>query len=163
MKKQFKIKYFFLFVGFIVLTSCIKRPDFPDEPVIEFISMNRNQMIQDNFNTDSLRITFSFTDGDGDLGNNDSLNIFIRDNRDQFIASQYRLPMLPSEGASRGIEGEITITIYTTCCIFPDGTPPCTPSQLYPRDTLTYDIFIKDRAGHESNTITTNPIVLLCQ
>lgn len=163
MKNYSKIQILAAVLIGMMTFSCINRPDFPDEPVIEFISMNRNQLVQDNFNTDSLRVTFSFTDGDGDLGNNDSLNIFIRDNRDQFIASQYRLPMLPTEGASRGIEGELTITVYTTCCIFPDGTPPCTPSQLYPRDTLTYDIFIKDRAGNISNTITTNPIILLCQ
>lgn len=145
------------------LISCVTRPDFPIEPVIEFISMEDNQMVQNSFNTDSIRVTFSFTDGDGDLGDQDSLNIFIRDNRDQFIASKYRLPEFPPEGAQRGVRGEITLTIYTTCCIFPDGTPPCEPSLQYPTDTLRYDIYIRDRAGHVSNTIQTAPIIILCQ
>lgn len=145
------------------LVSCVSRPDFPIEPVIEFVSMENNQMVQNSFNTDSIRVTFSFTDGDGDLGDQDSLNIFIRDNRDQFIASKYRLPEFPPEGAQRGVRGEITVTIYTTCCIYPDGTPPCEPSLQYPTDTLRYDIFIRDRAGHFSNTIQTDPIIILCQ
>lgn len=151
-----------LFIG-VMAVNCITRPDFPIEPVIEFVSMNDNQMVQNSFNTDSIQVTFSFTDGDGDLGDQDSLNIFIRDNRDQFITSKYRLPELPPEGAQRGVRGEITLTIYTTCCIFPDGTPPCEASLQYPTDTLRYDIYIRDRAGNISNTISTNPIIILCQ
>ena len=150
-----------LFLG--IISSCITRPDFPIEPEIEFVSMEDNRMIQNSFNTDSIRVTFSFTDGDGDLGDKDSLNIFIRDSRDQFIASKYRLPELPPEGAQRGVRGEITVTIYTTCCIFPDGTPPCEASLEFPTDTLRYELYIKDRAGHVSNTIQTAPIILVCQ
>lgn len=153
---------FFLFLAGSI-HSCVSRPDFPVEPVLEFISMDKNQMAQNSFNTDSIRVTFSFTDGDGDLGDRDSLNIFIRDNRDQYIAAQYRLPELPPEGAGRGVRGEITVTIYTTCCIYPDGTPPCEASLKYPTDTLRYEIFMKDRAGHVSNTIETDPIILFCQ
>lgn len=145
------------------ITSCVTRPDFPIEPEIEFVSMDGSQMVQNSFNTDSIRVTFSFTDGDGDLGDKDSLNIFIRDSRDQFVASKYRLPELPPEGAQRGIRGEITVTIYTTCCIFPDGTPPCQASLEYPTDTLRYEIYIRDRAGNVSNTIETEPIIILCQ
>src|SRR5690606_6818403 len=159
------IEYICLGILATIITSiaaCVSRPDFPVEPVIEFVSMEGNQMVQNSFNTDSIRVTFSFTDGDGDLGDRDSLNIFIRDNRDQFIASKYRLPELPPEGAQRGVRGEITVTIYTTCCIYPDGTPPCEPSQKFPTDTLQYEIFIKDRAGNVSNTISTDPITILC-
>lgn len=156
--------YFWIFIFLLgTTTGCITKPDFPVEPVIEFVSMNDNQMVQNSFNTDSILVTFSFTDGDGDLGDNDSLNIFIRDNRDQFIASKYRLPELPPEGAQRGIQGKITVTIYTTCCIYPDGTPPCEPSLDYPTDTLRYEIYIRDRAGNVSNTIETDPIIILCQ
>lgn len=164
MNSVHQILYFGLFALILgSIGACVSRPDFPVEPVLEFISMDKNQMVQNSFNTDSVRVTFSFTDGDGDIGDNDSLNIFIRDNRDQFIAAQYRLPELPPEGAGRGVRGEITVTIYTTCCIFPDGTPPCEASLQYPTDTVRYEIFMIDRAGHISNTIKTDPIILLCQ
>ena len=161
---QRKKEHLIILCGFMIfmIQACVSKPDFPIEPVLEFVSMDKNEMIQNSFNTDSIRVTFSFTDGDGDLGDNDSLNIFIRDNRDQFIASQYRLPELPKEGASRGVRGEITVTIYTTCCIFPDGTPPCESSEIHPVDTLRYEIFIEDRAGHVSNTISTDPIYIHC-
>src|SRR5690606_7475024 len=144
------------------LVSCVSRPDFPIEPAIEFVSMENNQMVQNSFNTDSIRVTFSFTDGDGDRGDQDSLNIFIRDSRDQFIASKYRLPQFPPEGAQRGVRGEITVTIYTTCCIYRHRTPPCEPSLQYPTDTPPYDISIGHRAAHLTNTIQIDPLITLC-
>lgn len=149
-------------LGITILVSCVRKPDFPIEPQLTFVGMNDNVMVQNSFNTDSLIVTFSFTDGDGDIGS-DTSNIFVVDTRDQFKAASFFVDDLPEEGASRGIEGEISLTIYTTCCIFPDGTPPCQASLQYPTDTLQYEIYMVDRAGNESNRIRTNPIIILCQ
>lgn len=151
-----------LILGLGLVSACIKKPDFPIEPKIEFVGLSDNIMVQNSFNTDSIVVTFSFTDGDGDIGD-DTTNIFVIDQRDGFQAAAFSINDIPEEGASRGIEGEISITIYTTCCIFPDGTPPCTGSLTYPSDTLIYEIYMVDRAGNESNRITTSPITLLCQ
>lgn len=74
---------------------------------------------------------------------------------------------MPELGTTNGISGEITFRLLTTCCVFPewvtDVQSPCDPSMQYPVDTLRYEIYIRDRAGHESNRIETEDIYLLCQ
>lgn len=142
--------------------ACIKPPSYPIEPVIEFTSLSKVTIQQSTLNEDSITINFTFTDGDGDLGDSDSINIFVTDTRQNFIANKFRIPFIPPEGAANGISGEVSIVTYSTCCIFPDGQVPCTPSVNYPVDTLTYKVQIKDRAGNLSNIIETPPIFVLC-
>lgn len=120
-------------------------------------------MSQDQFNTDSLLITIHFTDGDGDIGTEEgTFDLFITDTRDNFMPPAYRLPKVPEQGTGNGISGEISFVLFTTCCFFPDGQDPCTVNPTYPTDTISYLIYIRDRAGHTSNMIETPPIVLLC-
>jgi hypothetical protein len=142
--------------------ACTKAPDFPIVPVISNLRINKDVLLQGFSNQDTLLFIFDFTDGDGDLGSEDSLNIFVIDNRDNNVFESYRIPFLPIQGAKNGIEGTITAKANTTCCIFPDNTPPCSPSSSFPRDTVLYSIYIVDRAGNKSNTLSTPPITILC-
>jgi hypothetical protein len=144
---------------------CLDSPDFPDEPYIEFLGLSKDTIRQGNFQEDSLFVVFRFEDGDGDLGRNDQdpeNNIFFIDERTGTLDNTFGLPAIPEEGASNGVEGEISILLFSTCCIFPDGSDPCTISEQYPMDTVQYRIYIKDRAGHKSNEILTSPIILRC-
>lgn len=154
-----------LLTGFAVFQFCVKPPDYPDEPVIDFKTLSKNTMYQATFGQDSVVITFSFTDGDGDLGfQDDQSSIFIVDGRDSFSKPPYRIPYIEQQGAGNGISGEISIVVPTTCCIYPPPLPPCdtvNPPQLL--DTVFYWIQIKDRAGHLSNQIETAPITLICK
>ena len=155
-----------LLLGFVVLQFCVKPPDYPNEPVITFESLSKDVMFQSTFGQDSVVITFSFTDGDGDLGfqDDDEESIFIIDGRDSFQKPSYRIPYIEQQGAGNGISGEIGIVVPTTCCIYPPPLPPCdtinAPQQL---DTVFYWIQIKDRAGNLSNQIKTDPITLVCR
>ncbi len=142
--------------------SCVKPPDYPIVPEIEFVGFSKNQMIQDQFNTDSVLVLLTFTDGDGDLGDEEDLNIFVTDKRDDFLAARYRIPFIPVAGANNGLSGEITLTLFTTCCTFPNGQAPCTTSEEYPTDQVVYEIYLVDRAGNKSNVVETSPITLLC-
>ena len=149
-------------------SACVQPPDYPDEPVIEFLSLSKSQVLQASFGEDSIVITFSFTDGDGDLGFADTTaSIFITDGRDNFDKPPYRIPYINQEGAGNGISGEISIVVPTTCCIYPSSTgiPPCDTSLNAPQlvDTVFYLLQIKDRAGHLSNQIQTEPITLICR
>ncbi len=157
-----KIIGLLLFV-LLIQWSCLKAPEYPIEPIINFISVSNNVMKQSQFNGDSTFITFGFTDGDGDLGDQDSVNIFVTDQRIKINPTVYKIPFLKQNSGAKGISGEIRIRLFSDCCIYPNGQIPCTPSTEFPTDTLIYSIFIKDRAGHQSNVIYTTPIVLLCQ
>ena len=153
--------YPFLIVAF---ATCIRPPDYPVEPQIELAGMTKTTMRQGFGTEDSVYITLSFTDGDGDLGGisgKDSLNVFITDKRNNKPVEQtYRIPFVPEAGAKNGISGEIRFLMYTTCCL---SLEPCIATPVRPTDTLIYDIYIKDRAGHASNVIKTNPIILQCR
>lgn len=145
-------------------TGCLKAPEYPIEPQIEFLRLSRNVMAQSPFNNDSILLTIGFTDGDGDIGRDDgTFDLFITDTRDSFMPPAYRLPRVPEQGIGNGISGEISFVVYTTCCFFPDGQDPCTVNPAFPTDTLRYLIYLRDRAGHQSNVLETPPIVLLCQ
>jgi hypothetical protein len=157
-----------LLVAANLLVYCVQPPDYPDEPVIEFTALSKNVMRQTTFGTDSVVISFDFTDGDGDLGFQDtSASIFIVDGRDSFSKPSYRIPYVEQQGTGNGISGTISIVLPTTCCIYPlsSGIPPCDTSNNAPQafDTVFYLISIKDRAGHVSNQITTAPITLVCK
>ncbi|MCK6694594.1 MAG: hypothetical protein L6Q97_21160 [Thermoanaerobaculia bacterium] len=165
-KTTFRITLLCL-TGLAILSYCVQPPDYPDEPVIEFKNQSKNQMFQSKFGQDSVTITFTFTDGDGDLGfTDDQESIFIIDGRDSFAKPSYRIPYIEQQGAGNGISGEISIVVPTTCCIYPGtGIPPCDTSASAPRmrDTVFYYLQIKDRAGHLSNQIQTDPITLICR
>lgn len=152
---------FFSLLVFLV-ASCTKPPDYPITPIIQFVGMTKTHMKQSSINSDSLSVTFSFTDGDGDIGDKDSLTLFVTDTRDGFVSSKYKIPYVAESGAANGLSGEVQFVLFTTCCYFPDGQAPCTPSLTYPTDTVVYDIYMKDRAGHKSNIIKTLPIILSC-
>ncbi|MCC6280482.1 MAG: hypothetical protein IT262_07780 [Saprospiraceae bacterium] len=148
---------------------CVKPPDYPIEPVIEFKSVSKSVMRQRGLapnNPDSILVTFSYTDGDGDLGYPDSdptTSIFFKDGRDQF-GSERKLPYVDPQGAGNGISGEISVMLPSTCCIDTTGDiPTACQSVSITTDTLVYLITIRDRAGHVSNEIKTSPIVLICK
>ena len=159
-----------LFYSFLILTAtslifaCTSPPDYPLEPIITYQSITTNTINQSAIQADSAVITIAFTDGDGDLGNEqmDSVNIFVIDNRINFQQPGFVIPFIGQQGVGKGISGEISFTAPPNCCIYPNGTPPCQPSVDFPIDTVTYDIYIVDRAGNESNRVTTEPIFIRC-
>lgn len=146
---------FVLTAAMLYITSCLKPPDYDESPTITFKSLSKTEVQEDSINvSDSLQLTFSFTDGDGDLGalnNLDStLNIFLTDSRDNSI-KEYQIPTLTPDGSVKAISGDITITIKSFAC-----------QPGFDTDPFTYAVKIKDRAGHESNTIQTDQITIDC-
>ena len=158
-------------LGVLVFSAqfCVKPPDYPKEPVIEFIGLSKNVLQQGKSSGDSLSISFSYTDGDGDLGypSTEAVpSVFVRDDRDSFTKFEYRLPYVEPQGAGNGISGEISIVLPTSCCIYVTPGGQKLACDLVPNDflfdTLYYFIAIRDRAGNKSNEIKAGPILLQC-
>ena len=164
---NFLKKYtYYLFFSLLVV-ACASPPEYPDTPAIEFLELTKDTLpraFRGDIFTDSTFISLSFTDGDGDIGARDSsLNLVVIDSRNGF-ENDFRIPFVPEFGDS-GLKGEISVRILTSCCIFPDslyliGCESEWPDMPY--DVVTYDVYIKDRAGNFSNTITTSPLYIRC-
>ncbi len=155
----------------LLLAGCADPPNYPIEPEIEYISTSPTTVVQAgrNATADTVRIRFSFTDGDGDLGfeDNEPKDIILTDSRDG-LTQEFSFPVIPEQGVGNGISGEATVLIVNNasagfCCTFPNGAPPCTPSEMFPTDTVSFTLQIRDRAGNLSNKVQTERITILCQ
>jgi hypothetical protein len=131
----------------VLLFSCKKEQVISDTPIIEFKSISP-ATVQEY--SDDIIITISYSDGDGDLGENnpDIHNLFVEDNRNG-IVYQFRIPHLAPDNNSVAIEGDFNITINGS------GITDESSSQQ-----LNYAIYVIDRAGNKSNTITTSNITI---
>ena len=100
--------------------------------------------------TDSITIKFSYDDLDGDLGQNDPnvTNLFITDSRNMVVYN-YRISQLAPTGSSIHIKGNLNAVIKGTAITDNSST-----------QSVTYSLYVKDRAGNTSNTITTSAITI---
>jgi|MEHZ01.5.fsa_nt_MEHZ011328283.1_2 hypothetical protein len=131
----------------VLLFSCEKEQEISDTPIIEFKSISP-ATVQEY--SDNIVITISYSDEDGDLGENnpDIHNLFVEDNRNG-IVYQFRIPHLAPDNNSIAIEGDFNITINGS------GITDESSSQQ-----VNYSIYVKDRAENKSNTITTSNITI---
>lgn len=164
----YKMRYSLVLINLIMIYSCVKPTEYSDVPALEFAGFSKQTLNQGAFAEDSVIMVLHFTDGDGDFGteaNKAESNIFVKDLRTNSTLREYKAPFVPLEGAGNGISGKISILLFSTCCIFPKdtGIPPCEKSKDYPTNDLSLEIYIKDRAGNKSNTITTPALLLNCK
>ena len=151
-----------LFVIVVSVTTCTSPPDYPIIPHLDFVSLSKTSMRSSVIGQDTVYVTLAFTDGDGDLGNtaNDTSSYISTVNRlYNQPADTFHLPFIPEQGTKNGISGQVRLRFFTTCC---KSLVPCDPLSTKLFDTLSYDISVKDRAGHVSNVVTTPPILLQC-
>lgn len=161
-------KFVILFIVIVFSIGCQTSNDFSDIPYLEFRSFSKMEMKQGSVNQDSVILTLFFTDGDGDFGTDSrdpDLNIFIKDLRTGNEFRSFKSPFIPLDGVGRSISGTIRLKIFTTCCIFPPdlGVFPCERTPQVPTNSLPLEIFIRDRAGNDSNIVKLDPLTLLCQ
>jgi len=155
--------FFMLYAG----TSCVKIKTLPPEPYIEYISFEVFDTVDILGNTaKGGRLKFSFEDGDGDLGLNppqeetvsDSANLFLTLYRktggvmllapedDPLRPLNYRIPYMERTGQNKILKGTIHVTFMYL--VYSES------------DTIKYAFFVRDRKSNESNTESTNEIIL---
>jgi hypothetical protein len=159
-----------LFISFVFLmTSCFKEPEFSLSPEISFDSISSSIRL-DQFigaTKDSVVVTIKFQDGDGDLGYNetqktiaqesDNFNYIVRSFRKKNGKFNLYEPLIPLSGYFPSLKmddkpGPIEGTLSYTIEFFHAFTPK--------KDTLKFEIQIKDAAGNISNVATSEEIVL---
>lgn len=151
-----------LVVG-VLFSGCLKTEEFPDEPRIAFKSFE--------FFGDSASLTITFTDGNGDIGLDDSdtappfdtssayyFNFFLEES--ELINGEwntvtfaqpiyYRIPRITPTGQNKTLEGEIAVAI--------DPFPLFITGDA---DTVRFSVELVDRALNRSNRVTSDDIVV---
>lgn len=139
---------FFIITSILLLFSTCKQEQFyTGDPLPSIINPRINQINFKQF-TDTIRITFDYVDGDGDLGfeSADSLNLEVKDTRFAKADYYHFAPLLPL-GKAANIHGSMSIRLKN---IFLLGAGNI--------ETTNFQIRIKDRAQHWSNKIITKTI-----
>ena len=116
-------------------------------PQILGVTLNSNNIIEYQ---DSLVFNVRYRDGDGDLGENDpnAANLFLIDNRIG-VTERFRVQELAPEGANIPITGTLRVVLKST---------GITDNSFL--QTVTYTLYLRDRAGNESNRFTTENIAV---
>jgi hypothetical protein len=159
-----KNTFFLALITLLGVMSCYKTPTYPKEPHIEFESYT---VAQPYTITDTGNLRIRFTDGDGDLGmlnNTDSATlskIYIYNIKYGLASVPRNIPIIPKKGTTDAISGTIDIKLAGTGGVGLLDESACLLIQQ-PIDTLTFSIYIQDRAGNKSNVITTPPLLVKC-
>ncbi|MEN7549135.1 hypothetical protein AAG747_14525 [Rapidithrix thailandica] len=187
--KQVLIKYFPFALIILLLGSCIVDPDFADEPVIGYESIDNKPLYPGTpTGGDSVIFVVSYKDGDGDLGLNEQhkeefkgqtvtvngeefsleLNFHIIVKKKNANGQYERIAFkddAPFGGAFAPLKDKDDIDIKSPL----EGEIRyvglidlilATDNEIQVGDELIFDIFIIDRARHVSNVITTDPVIV---
>ncbi len=145
--RSLKIFFTSFCVGALVFSSCKKKDEPTTTPVIEFISISPSSAVE---YVNSITISFSYDDLDGDLGQNDPnvSNLFITDSRNG-VTYNYRISELAPSGSSIHIRGTLNAVIKNTAITDNSAS-----------QQVTYSLYVTDRAGNQSNSVTTSAITI---
>lgn len=128
-----------------LLVSCGKNGAFPSTPRLTFKSISPSQVAASDTNI-QVSIVCGFRDGQGDISG--PVYFMQSNNASAGFDSTYTLPSLP---AQNNMQGNLILQLSSNDILFPvsSGT-----------DTVSFYLFIKDAAGHSSDTIQTSRIML---
>ena len=133
-----------------LLFACNTENEISEVPEISFISVAPNVVTEYQ---DSLVFTISYRDGNGDLGENntDNDNLFVQDSRN-LVTYGFRLQQLAPDNADIAIQGNLNVTLPNTAII--NGGQS---------ESVAYTIWLVDRAGNESNRVTSSTVTVNAQ
>lgn len=175
MLKDF-LKLFSVFVfSAVMLNACMDPPNYSQIPEIQFKSFSP-QLVESG---DTLVLSFTFKDGDGDLGfrsldpdaegcdlcdsscySNPDFSIFVTRSQTGCLIP-FNLPYIPPKGSSKAISGTVRLFLFDIQCVPEQGGSLGDIIDME-MDQVSFDIMIRDRAGNKSNVITTPLIDVKC-
>lgn len=158
-------KWIFHIIAFLLIMtgSCLEIEEASEIPEIGYerhiVYENKDKLGNAQY---ELHLVFEFVDGDGDIGNipgdtiednrNFYYSLFVKEDG-EFIDYEiedtinYIIPYIEPQKSVRVVKGEIEVIFELKKVTF-----------TY--DTLMFDVYIRDRAGNESNTESTPEIIL---
>ena len=180
MKTRYLIGVLFLALA---VCSCQKPVEYPIEPKIAYEGFTYLINADSTFSGEGI-VAFSYTDGDGDLGLDDSDTLppfgfhdahyynmvidYLKCVNGEFIKTPLLSPHVPTSPADTLVLYD-TVTFNARFKRLRDSEEPraisgtmeyklTVQNPFSPNDTVKFEIHILDRALHESNVIQTDPI-----
>ena len=168
----------------LVAFSCQKPVEYPIEPRIAYEGFAYLINADSTFTGEGI-ISFSYTDGDGDLGLDDSDTLspfgfhdthyynmvvdYLRCVNGVFVKTPLLSPHVPTNPSDTLVLYD-TVTFNARFKRLRDSEEPkaisgtmdyklTVQNPFSPNDTVKFEIYILDRALHESNVIQTEPII----
>lgn len=141
------------------ILSCKKSSNSPI-PYFDLIALSPDTVKKGKVE-DTVYITFRFSDGDGDLGNDPSRNLFdlyLADDRPQINDTlKFFFPEIPGDAIDpvNGISGDGALAVGGTLIRMRSDTLHANNG-----DTVRYSMWIRDRAGNTSNPYKLPPIYI---
>ncbi len=144
------MRLLFLLLSIVFFSSSCKKDDSTEISSVPEIEMVSVAPTQPQEYSDSIVFTIHYKDGDGDLGENDPdvKNLFLTDNRIG-ITHQYRIQQLAPSGSSIAIEGNLNVVLSNLVITDSSST-----------QNANFSIYVVDRAGNKSNTVTSSTITI---
>ncbi len=173
---------FYIIIGFLLIAGCVPEPSFPDAPNIQFLSVTNIPFPERSL--DSVYVSILIEDGDGDLGlssndidppysptiidgsGNEVQNRFVNNFfitvkkkvNGNFEAVSFpggtsfngRFPILQENRGALEVKLNYGIGLFLGVL----------QSPVAKGDEVIFEVQIVDRALNESNTISTEPIIL---
>ncbi len=135
------------FTLFVVgCTEDVESTRFPAEPTL-LIDVISSTMLSEF--TDTLFVNLVYTDGDGDLGGFDNQSkLFVLDQR-LSEPDEFALEELTPNGEALAITGDINVALGP---YFKLGNAP--------EEVFAIELWLTDRAGNESNHVTTEDLTI---
>ena len=171
-------------IAFFALIACQKPVEYPVEPHVEYSGFTYLFNADSTFSGEGV-VSFTYTDGDGDLGLDDSDTTYPFGFHDPYYYNMVvdylkaengvfvKTPLLslhvPTHPADTLVLFD-TVTFNARFHRLRDNDDPkaisgsmdyklTVQNPFSPNDTIKFEIHIIDRALHESNVIQTDPIV----
>lgn len=135
--------------------SACKKNNTDKTPYIANIRVSKTSVTSGS-SEDTVIISFRYTDGDANIGRGDARDIFIKDNRVQGATfNSFALPEIPDEyiDPKKGISGNAYLPLSAALFLI---LRPDHPNG----DTVSYEVYMVDKDGKESNHLTTPDIYI---
>ena len=142
-------------LSLFIISSCKRDkgndpiPPASTTPALELVSVSPSSVHQ---LSDSITFVIKYTDGDGDLGyeSADSMSLYLTDTRFP-LTMDYHIQPLSPVGTSISITGNLSVVLHNTILKNSSSTS----------ESAVFEIKMRDRSGHISNTLTCPAITVL--
>ena len=141
------MRYKILISIFVLFLFSCKKDKYTTAPQLKYKSVNTKTLQRG----ETLQITLSFTDAEGDLTDSMTVQKIVKACPDRSNSSFTQLYKIPTFPTSKNQSGNIVVT-YS----YNDINPICNRN-----DTAVFKFVLKDQAKNKSDTAVSDPIVII--